>query len=254
MTEEAKTISQVQTANDLIDVCELDNLRYLNINHIEQSRIDINHPEQLISPLHLSFLSSLLFIPLPQKVLLGGLGGGALARYLHYIRPEIKGCAIEINEAIASLAKDYFFFPDKHWRLIIGDIQEYDKDSYDLILLDIAENDLTPDWVCGERMLRQLKEQLTENGVLAINLLVTDAKSFNDKLTMIRTVFKRKTLCVSVPDHKNIVVFAFKARPEYSEKEQLELRVDYLTGLCGFDFSVLLNQLYKDNPKGSGII
>lgn len=254
MSHKKILLSKRQASGDLIEVVDSNNLRYLYINQIEQSSVDIHHPEQLTSPLHQYFLASLLFTPLPKTVLLGGLGGGAIARYLHHINPEIKGCAVEINKDIASIARDYFFFPERNWKLVIDDIQRYNKGCYDLMVLDIAENALTPNWLSSEKLLAQLQSQLSRNGVLAINLLLKDAASFKQILMMIRGVFLRRTLCVSVPGYKNIIVFAFNQQPQYNESFELESRVDTLTKLCGFNFSGIVEQINKDNPKGSGVI
>jgi spermidine synthase len=247
-------LSRTLASGDLIEVVEHNNLRYLYINQIEQSRIDIHHPEQLTAPLHRCFLASLLFRPLPKTVLLGGLGGGAIARYLHHTYPEIQGCAVEINKDITAIARDYFFFPEKSWKLVIGDIQQYDKGCYDLIILDIADHALTPNWLTSEKMLVQLRSQLSSDGVLAINLLPEDASSFQRMLMMIRSVFMRRTLCVSVPGYTSIVVFAFNQQPQHFQSFELKSRAHALTMQCGFDFSMMVEQIYKDNPKGSGVI
>ncbi|PCI07695.1 MAG: hypothetical protein COB77_04015 [Gammaproteobacteria bacterium] len=254
MLGQTTLLFQQKTSTGLIEVFQKDNQRWLTIDAIEQSRIDIEQGEKLVTALHEAFLAVLLFTETPKKVLLAGLGGGALARYLHSIHPEITGVAVEKDGLIADLATRYFSFPEKNWSIITDDIRHWHDETYDFIVADIAEDVLTPAWLTSNKMLLQFKQQLSSDGVLVINFLVTDAQSFSRELTTIREIFKRRTLCLSVPEHKNVVVIAFNNQPSYASKAQLNSRVMALTALWGFDFNVLLSQLLKDNPVGSGIL
>jgi len=253
VTNQAKLLFQKNSSEGLIEIWHEDKQRWLDIDSIEQTRINIEHPEQLASPVHRYFLACLLFIETPKKVLLGGLGGGAIARYLHNKRPEIQGNAVEINETIAKLAEDYFYFPENQWKIVVDDFRQWNNGQYDLMIVDIAEGDLTPAWLTSEKMLSQLKRHLSKRGVLAIDLLVADAPSFSQQLATIRKVFKRQTLCLGIPDHKNIIVFAFNQQPENTSLEELNDRIEKLTALWGLEFPTLLEQLVKDNPKENGI-
>ena len=254
VTTQIKLLFQEPTPIGLIEIWQHRHHRWLNIDAVEQTRIDSEKPNQLVSSLHHYFLTALLFINTPKTVLLGGLGGGAIARYLHNKQPEIEGCAIEIDETIASLAREYFYFPKNQWNIIVDDLQNVDKGNNDFIVIDIADNRLTPTWLTTEKMLIRLKQQLTESGVLAINLLVTDAQALSQVLETARNIFDRHTLCVSVPDHRNIILFAFNQTPDYSLISELKKRSQQLTDAWGIDFTVLLEQLQKDNPVGSGVI
>ena len=254
MTTQIKLLFQEQTHVGLIEIWQHGHHRWLNIDAVEQTRIDSEKPNQLVSSLHHYFLTVLLFIDTPKTVLLGGLGGGAIARYLYNKNPEIEGSAIEVDKTIASLAKDYFYFPKNQWNIIVDDLQNVDEGSYDFIVIDIADDDLTPVWLTTEKMLIQLKQQLTESGVLAINLLVTDAQALSQALEVSRNIFDRRTLCVSVPDHRNIILFAFNQSPQYNSIDELEKRSQQLANVWGLDFTVLLEQLQKDNPIGSGVL
>jgi len=253
VNDTTEQLFQKVTADGLIEVLARDQQRFLYIDGIEQTRIDIQHPESLDSLLHRYLLSALLFIDTPQTVLLGGLGGGALARYLHNRMPGIVGDAIEINKTVAQLAKTFFFFPEK-WDLQITDIQQWHKRWYDLILIDIAEAALTPGWLISETMLMQWQHQLSLRGVLVIDLLVDDAQSFTEALQAIRKVFKQRTLCLTVPGHKNIVVLAFNQVPEYSTLQVLNKRVEPLIALWGVEFSAIIEQLKNDNPADTVLL
>jgi spermidine synthase len=253
VTDRKKRLFQKNTADGgLLEVYGKGPLRWLTLDAVEQTRINIEQPERLASPVQRYFLACLLFIETPEKVLLGGLGGGALARYLYARRPEIQGDAVEINETITALAEDYFYFPKQRWTITVDDLRRWHGRCYDLMIVDIAEGDLTPAWLSSEPMLVQLKQQLSTRGVLAIDLLVNDAQSFAQALAGIRKVFERQTLCLSVPDHKNIIVFAFNRRPVNPSLKELKARVKELTEIWGLEFPVFIEQLKNDNPEGNG--
>jgi len=253
MAKQTTLLFQKNTVDGSVEVWNEKPLRWLSINGIEQTRIDTEHPQQLASSVHRYFLAVLLFIETPEKVLLGGLGGGALARFLHNKHPEISGDAVEINETIAQLAQDYFYFPKTQWKIIVDDFRQWKKTDYDLIIADIAEGDLTPPWLSSQKMLQQLKSQLSKHGVLIIDLLVDDAKTFTETLSEVRKVFKRQTLCLSVPEHKNIILFAFNQPPANNFIDALDQRAKSLTALWGLEYSAFVEQLKKDNPKNSGV-
>ena len=254
MPHQTKLLFQKKTAHGYIEIHDRDGFRCLDIDSIEQSRIQLDQPGLLVSALHRSFLTSLLFTDIPDKVLLGGMGGGALARYLHAIRPALQGHVVEIDETVTLLAKRYFDFPTTQWSVHIEDFQNWRGDQYDLIIVDIAEGEKTPEWLSAEKTLSQLKRQLSENGVLTINLLVDDAVSLKDSLKMIREIFEYRTLCLSVVNFKNIIVFAFNKKPDNVSVTELTTRAEQLTQEWGFDFTSQLEQLLKDNPEGSGIL
>ena len=254
VSKQTKLLFQQTTSKGAVEVRQYKNQRWLNIDTIEQTRIDIAHPEKLILALHQYFLTALLFMKTPENVLLGGLGGGALARFLHNKRPDINGTAFEIDKTIASLAREYFYYPKEKWVITIDDIQSCNEENFDFIIIDIAESDLTPDWLTSEKTLLRFKRQLSIKGVLAINLLLTDTHSLSETLSRTRKIFERRTLCVSVPDHRNIILFAFNHHAESDTINDLKIRAENLTNVWGVDFSTLLDQVLHDNPEGSGII
>ena len=129
--------------------------------------------------------------------------------------------------------------------------RSWQGNCYDYILADIAEDQLTPAWLTSETMLLQLKNQLSEHGALVMNLLVSDAQSFHQTLITIRKVFKRKTLCLTVPNHKNIVIFAFNNHTEIYSNATMKYQVVSLGEIWGVDFEVLFEQLKNDNPVGN---
>lgn len=258
MADQKKLILTETQPYGRVEVWQQGTTRWLNLNDVVQTRLDLDRPDRLDSPVYTSCLVSLLFTDSPASVCLAGLGGGALARYIHSRFPEIRGQAIELHQAIADIAREYFEFPQTRWKLHVQDLRRWLAEAggqeQELIIVDIAEGRSTPEWLTEAETLVGLRHQLTADGVLVIDLLATDADIFSNALTAIRNQFMRRTVCLSVPEHDNIIVAAFNSMPRHVSDDALRSRAAALTKTWGLDFSALLQQLYLDNPRGSGII
>lgn len=246
---------QLTSKGQMLRVWQQDQLRVLDFDDgLTQSAIELDKPQQLPLILNRAMLAGSLFSPTIESVLLAGTGGGATARFLADKFPEIRGEAVEFNPAIAAIAKLYFAFPAQ-WSLQIKTIQSYvlhsDK-QFDLIVLDIAEHQRTPDWLLSASFLQQCRKSLSEKGHLALNLLVEDASSFLAALSVIRGVFDRQTVCLSLPQHRNIVVLAFNQPPAFMPPLP-NAHIQQLSQYWSLEFPLFYQQMQQDNPLGSGL-
>lgn len=254
MSVKTELVFQQKNQDNLIEVWQQENICWLTINSILQTSIDTKDPQHLTSPVYPAFLSALLFVDDPKSVMLAGVGGGAIARFLNNKAPKIRGDAIEINATIATISRKYFDFPTTNWKLIVDDIRRWSGRIYDLIFLDIADAESTPIWLTDKAMIKHMKKQLSTDGVLVFNLMTSDASIFSQQLQNIRDTFERRTLCLSIPHHKNIIVFAFNQQACFHTIEDLESRLHVAKDVWGINFKTQLEQLRIDNPIGSGIL
>lgn len=88
--------------------------------------------------------------------------------------------------------------------------------------------------------------------MLILNLLTTDAETFKKLLWMIRQQFHRSTLCLTVPDHINVIVFAFKQRPTEHTLPTLLKKAELLNQRFELDFTGWARQLFSTNPVVDG--
>lgn len=248
-------LNQKTADNGSIQVWQQANLRYLDFTDgLLQSAIDINDPGVLPFSLNRAMLAGIIFNAPIKRVLLAGAGGGASARFLAHRFPDIEGEAVEISADIADIARHYFQFPES-WPIHIEDIRQFIQQpqaAYDVILLDIAVAQKTPDWILNANFLQRCRAQLTAKGHLALNLLVDDAEGFLAALKLIRQVFNKRTVCLSLENHRNIVVFAFNDVPEFLPP----LSAQYLQSLMlywSIELDAFYQRMQKENPAGSGI-
>lgn len=245
-----------QTADETLRIWHQGARLWLDFNDgLVQSEINLADAGLLPSPLNRAMLAGMIFEKPPKRVLLVGTGGGATARYFSHRFPNVKGEAVEISESVASMAINYFEFPEsKHWTLINADIRHYIQNCrhlYDLILIDIAVNQQTPEWLIEQDFLNQCRKLLRPFGHVTFNLLVNDGNDFMHYLSAIRRIFDRRTVCLSIPNYRNTVVLAFNNAPLSSSinaERIIQLEQDW-----AIEFGVFYQQMLIDNPKDSGV-
>lgn len=238
-----------------ITVEQHSNLRTLHFNNsFIQTQIDLNHPDRLPIKANQMMLSHLMFGYDPEKILLAGCGGGAIARWFHAQRPSAQGIAIDNNETVLKLAKQYFEFPQTNWQLINTDMRDYlqhTTQQFDFILFDFEENETTPHWLVSEHFLHQVRNCLTDKGAATFNIVVEKKSDLVKALTPMRQVFNNMTYCLSSQGYHNVMITGFK---NYLPVKDLKVTARYATATFGINFMAQLKQLLKENPLGSGAI
>ena len=256
---EPQLIFSQQLADSHVQVWQQDNRRWMDFeNDLVQTEIILDRPDYLPLLLNRAMLAGIIFTEMPRKILLAGTGGGATARYFSHRFPDVTGQAVELSDVIVLLAHEYFDFPNtENWHLLTDDIQSYVQNSqqhYDVMVIDIAENKLTPEWILEEKFLHQCRSRLTASGHVSFNLLVNDADDFLHALAAIRTVFDSQTVCLSLPEYRNIVILGFNQLPPYLLTDEIETRLPALDKAWELVVSEFYQQMLKDNPKCSGIL
>ncbi len=186
----ARTAGQLeheeQSAFSLIRIRRDGNVRAMtfvrdNGQEAVQSRVDLAAPQTLVSPYARSMFASYLYQPQPRRVLIVGLGGGAMVRFLNHHEPHVRIDAVEIDPVVVRLADEYFGVRTG------GNVQvhtadavrfvESTTDRYDLILMDAflrpsGDTDATgvPTALKTEAFLARLKQALAPGGVVAFNI------------------------------------------------------------------------------------
>lgn len=215
---------------------------------ILQSEIHVHDPAVLPNPVNRAMLSHLMFDPPMRRVMLAGCGGGAIARWLHARAPQVTGDAVELSQTVARLAREYFDFPkpgQSNWRLLVEDVREHlvrNDALYDFILVDLEENQSSPNWLTEAEFLNGCREHLSPNGTLTLNLIVDETRATSEALQRIRKVFGSEILLLTDPEHDNLLVLAFRTSiPEIPDREKLAA----LGRRWGIDFATLSRRITR---------
>jgi len=254
---EPELVYSVVEADQTIQVWQQDDLRWLEFgDELIQTEITLDRPDYLPESFSRAMLSGVMFTDLPKRVLLAGTGGGSTARYFASRFPEVHGEGVELSPRVIDIAKSYFDWPTgDNWDLIEADIRQYVQNCpnrYDLIVMDIAMDQKTPVWLSEDSFLSDCRACLTPTGHMAINLIVEGADDFVSRLAAIRRVFDRQTVCLSLSEHRNVLVFAFNQ----IKQQGSPIDSDELTSLEArwlVEFGQFYQQMLLDNPKGSGV-
>ncbi|HEX2827191.1 MAG TPA: polyamine aminopropyltransferase [Burkholderiales bacterium] len=217
-----------------------------------QSSMRIARPNDLELSYTRSMMSFLLFVPAPRRVLMIGLGGGSLAKFVYHRLPEARVDAIEVNPRVVAIARRSFNVPpdDERLQVIVGDGAEHVRREdvrADAILVDGYEADRHVEEVATAAFYAACRERLTPGGVMAVNLWGGD-KLFYTLSRRIEDAFPGGTLCLPAERPGNVVVFGFERKPGPLAWSALEARARELESLHALEFSRFVQSLKKMNP------
>ncbi len=200
-----------------IQVREDDSFRWIHFGTGSvQTAMDIQNPNYMI----LEYMRRMLaFLPFRQnkmgRVLILGLGGGAMVRFIHDRWPESRIDAIDIDQDMIEIATEYFGIPSsKNVKIRNADALVYVEQSIDYkvdtLFVDLFIGDEPPADIYSESFVQSCYDALDPSGVMLFNILAVKADKFTGFVTLLRKVFDRQTLCLTVPFHDNILIMAFK--------------------------------------------
>lgn len=182
-----------------------------------QSRINLTAPQTLVSPYARSMFARYLYQPHPRRVLVVGLGGGAMVRFLTHHEPQVLVDAVEIDPAVVRLADQYFGVRSSgNVRVHTADavtFVESAADRYELIFMDAflrpsGDTDTTgvPARLKTLEFLGHLKRALTPGGVVAFN--ANEHATLADDIATVAAAFGRVAVYRSPPADNKVVIAA----------------------------------------------
>ncbi len=230
-------------------------LRFAGDGDAMQSLIDPDQPQRLVMENLQYLMSILLFIPEPERILLLGIGGGALVHFLRHHYPRARITGVERDPRMLEIASNELALPKPGERLdyIIADGAGFigqDTGAYDLIVTDIFTGPQSPAWVTETPFLRAVADRLSDRGGAAWNLLIGSERDFLRFYQSLRRVFDGRTLCLEHDDHENLLAMGFNARPKpMAMAERLEQARD-LGERLELPLPQALARLHEINPAG----
>lgn len=216
-----------------------------------QSAMRLNAPNELELSYTRSMMGFLLFNDRPKSVLMVGLGGGSVAKFVYHRMPAASVRAIEINERVVTVARRYFDVPDndERFEVIIGDGAEFvtrESVSADVIMVDGYDGESHVEAVSTLAFYRACHARLNAGGLLVVNLWGGD-REFNETLKRIEQAFPAGTLCLPAERPGNVIVFGFRTAPGHLAWKELEARAQRLEPCYELGFSRFVEALRKMN-------
>jgi spermidine synthase len=215
-----------------------------------QSSMILGEPDKLDFRYSRSIMAALALHPAPKQVLLIGLGGGSIPRFIQKHFPDLKLDIVELDPDVVKVCQEFFQFkPAANTRVIVMDGRMYLKRSpqtYDVILLDAYAGDRVPFHLTTLEFLRLAKSRLNAGGLVASNLWEPATNRFYfAELKTYQTVFP-KTYLFKCGNSGNFIVFG-SLEKKVAAKDEWAKRAETLAAgkALGFDLAALVRSEYE---------
>ena len=132
-----------------------------------------------------------------KRVLILGLGGGAIPTYLGRFLPDATIDTVELDPGVIDVAKKYFGIREtSKVRFIENDGRVFlnrNKETYDLIIVDAFTGSYIPFHLMTKEFYRLVRDRLSPGGVAAFNIL-PGTKLYDSSLSTFKDAFDRVDL------------------------------------------------------------
>jgi len=239
-----------------VELSEQDGVRSLHLgSSMVQSAMRLAAPNDLELVYTQCMMGFLLFHPQPENILMIGLGGGSLAKFVHQRMPQTKTTVIEIDPQVAAAARNHFLLPvdDERLQVVIAEGGEHVAShpaSADVLMIDGFDDGCQVAALCSQDFYNHAREALKKNGVLVINLLSRD-KGLDDYLRRIETSFNHHVVTMLAETRGNLIVFAFRQNSDSPGKlawAELKESAKKLEMEFCLPFTKFVAALRKHNP------
>lgn len=203
-----------RAADGGLEVTEERGVRTLHLgSQAIQSAMRLSRPWDLELAYTRAMMGFLMFNPVPQAVLLVGLGGGSLAKFIRKQRPQTHITAIEIDPRVIAAARAHFELPpnDAALEVIEGDGALYVRQhpaSADVILLDGFDAGNQVEALATQTFYAACRRALKPGGVLVVNLWGRD-RDYAEYFARLTRAFDGEVGWISVQNKTNLILFAF---------------------------------------------
>ncbi len=247
-----RLVYRSETSETIVEVVETDTTRAMHFGTpARQSCMWLHDPLQLQLPYTRAMMSFLLLLPdVPRRVLMLGLGGGSIAKFLLHRFPQCEVHAVERSSEVIAVARRYFALPDSE-RLQVHTACAEDfvalraiAGQYDTLLVDTFDAAGAAHCMGQQAFIDQCKTALNEHGVLAINLWRGRATGYRDTLAAMARAFAKTPFQLPVPKRGNMIALVSR-NPGSCKPERLDARARGYEQRLQLDFTGYLRNLRR---------
>ena len=176
-----------------------------------QSEMKLSDPLELSMPYVRHIMAALPLVKNPRHILIIGLGGASMQRYLYRLLPDAIIETAELDPAVVEVATSYFFFKEDVRQIVhLGDGRKFiesSKDKYDIIFLDAFSATAIPYPLSTRECLEAIKDHLVSGGIVCANLWEF-LPEYRDMLKTYATVFAELHLLKCPYSGGNVILVA----------------------------------------------
>lgn len=216
-----------------------------------QSAMRLARPNDLELAYTRTMMAFLLFLQHPVRVLMIGLGGGSLAKFVYYRLAEVRVQVVEVNPQVLAIARRSFNVPadGPRFEVIVADGAEHvgrSEVGVDVIIVDGYDADAHAEELASKAFYEACRARLKSGGVLVVNLWGGD-KQFNVLLRRIEAAFPAGSLCLPSERPGNVIVFGFANNSGPYNWRALSQTAEQLEREYGLEFPRFVQALRKMN-------
>lgn len=253
LTDRGTLVFAQRDSDGLIEVLDNDGVRTLYFGtRAAQSSMLLYAPSVLALEYTRCMLAALLFQPRPQNILLIGLGGGSLVRYLLDHFPQANIVCVESRPSILDLARRYFLLPERpQLQVHVGDGADFLRDCapgrFDLVLVDAFDSEGVHESVCSASFFADCRRVLARSGVLSINLWTTPSAPIKSILAQMQQGFGGQILRLPVEKRANLIALGLVTPHSRQDLKRLRASARTSSGRFGLDFPNQLRRIEQHN-------
>jgi spermidine synthase len=196
-----------------------------------QSEMSLANHEELTLSYARHIMTVLPLVDRPRRLLIVGLGGGSMQRYLYRVLPDATIETVELDPVVRDIAANFFFLKEDRRQIVhVGDgrsFLEKSRDRYDTIFLDAFNASSIPYALTTQEFLRAVRARLADGGVACANVWHT-VPEYADMLKTYAAVFPElhvvncassgNSIVVALPAKINLTVAAWMDKARAFEK------------------------------------
>ena len=218
----------------------------------KQSSMLLCNPTVLVLSYTQAMTAALLFQPAPRSVLLLGLGGGSLARFIHQHFPVCRVVAVENRATVVDVARDFFELPaDERLQLYTGSALRYlaqpVTETFDLVFVDIFSATGMDGELEDANFFPHCRSRLKPGGVLSVNLWSTRPNVCRQHIKGMCRSFDDQVLELPLANCGNLIALGLTRSCPVKQLRTLKPGAEDLFQRFGIDYPDYLDRLRRRN-------
>lgn len=254
-----QVVLQRSSDEGIIEVVDIGDIRSMHFGtYPRQSSMSLRQPYRLELTYTRSMMACLLFNPLPENILVVGLGGGSLVKFLLQHYPDCQITVIESRQDVIEVAQSFFGVPERDPRLtilqgdgyqLVSELFYRGQQQFDLLLVDAYDHVGMAQSIGAQVFFDACAGVLSARGLMSINLWGSDRPAFNTTMQRINQSFHDQSLILPVADKGNVIGLALKQVVNPSQLKKLRSRAAQLEENLQASLPQSLQQLIRQNQS-----
>ncbi len=194
--------------------------RYLTFSDKNvQTSCLIKRPYELTANLQRSMVLS-FDKDIDKEILMLGLGGGALLKYILHLSPKATVTVVEINQTVVKLARRYFYIDDYPYQLKLMDAKDFletAKPEYSFMIVDVFSSKPKDNLHTTCDLIDKVFHALSPEGAACFNVACYSKEDIESILKKMMKTFN-KVIALPIDNKQNLIIHAYKDKVRFNQQ------------------------------------